>query len=64
MVEPLSLNFRVFPVKLVVVRKFRNFTVFLPLYIPLDFHQTVSVDQSQDFSLSFSSWVLGVKRAV
>ena len=27
MVEPLSLNFRVFTVKLVGVRKFRNFTV-------------------------------------
>ena len=27
MVEPLSLNFRVFTVKLVSVRKFRNFTV-------------------------------------
>ena len=28
MVEPLSLKFRVFTVKLVSVRKFRNFTVF------------------------------------
>ena len=28
MVEPLSLNFRVFTVKLVGVQKFRNFTVF------------------------------------
>ena len=27
MVKPLSLNFRVFTVKLVGVRKFRNFTV-------------------------------------
>ena len=29
MVEPLSLNFRVLTVKLVGVRKFRNFTVFM-----------------------------------
>ena len=28
MVEPFSLNFRVFTVKLVSIRKFRNFTVF------------------------------------
>ena len=29
MVEPISLNFRVFTVKLVGIRKFRNFTVIL-----------------------------------
>ena len=37
MVEPLSLNFRLFTVKLVGVQKFRNFTVVL------NFHDTQSV---------------------
>ena len=64
MVEPLSLNSRVFTVKLVGVRKFRNFTVspnthllctnivchFFDSVIPLEVH--CSVNMSEGFVIA------------
>ena len=36
--EPLSLNFRVFTVKLVGVQKFRNFKVIMIIYASIQLH--------------------------